>query len=278
MNRPPSQPLDHPLNQLVDLATYPLDRPDSPAYAALVARCRADLARDGMFELPGFLRPAAVTEAVALSAPAMAQDSHLHSRLHNVYFRDTVEGIAPGHPALDMVRSTNHTLCADQLNGNPVIALYDAPDFSAFLAATMGKELLYPMADPMARVNVQASRAGEALNWHFDRSEFTTTILLQAPETGGELEYRKDLRSATEANFAGVAAVLNGTDPEVRKLALKEGALNVFRGVNTLHRVVEVAGSIERLVAIFAYFDRPGVAMTAQEQIGFYGRAAAVPA
>ncbi len=28
-----------------------------------------------------------------------------------------------------------------------------------------------------------------------------------------------------------------------------------------------------RLVAIFAFFDRPGVVMTAKDQTGFYGRA-----
>jgi hypothetical protein len=31
-------------------------------------------------------------------------------------------------------------------------------------------------------------RPGEALNWHFDRSQFTTTLLIQAPEQGGEFE------------------------------------------------------------------------------------------
>ena len=127
----------------------------------------------------------------------------------------------------------------------------------------------------MARVNVQASRDGEALNWHFDRSEFTTTILLQAPEEGGELEYRKDLRSKDNPNHAGVAAVLRGEDPEVRRAKLTPGALNVFRGIDTLHRVVRVKGDTERMVAIFAFFDRPGVQMTAQEQKGFYGRSVA---
>jgi hypothetical protein len=262
------------MNELVDLATYPIDRPDGPAYAALVAKCRAGLAADGMFELPGFLRPEAVQTAVTAAAPAMAQDSFRHARSHNIYFRDSVEGLADDHPALTKVETVNHTLCADQLRGNPVIALYEWQPFVDFLAATMSKAALYPMEDPMARVNVQASRDGEALNWHFDRSEFTTTILLQAPTEGGELEYRKDLRSAGDPNFDGVAAVLRGQDQMVRKAALKPGALNVFRGVNTLHRVVPVKGPVERLVAIFAFFDRPGVTMTAKEQIGFYGRAA----
>ncbi len=260
------------MNTLLDLATYPVDQPGTPVYAALVADCRARLARDGMFELPGFLRPEATAEAVRAAAPAMARERFRHARSHNIYFRDTVEGLAADHPALARVETVNHTLCADQLQGNPVIALYDWQPFVDFLADTMGKQALYRMEDPMARVNLQASRDGEALNWHFDRSEFTTTILLQAPEAGGELEYRKDLRSAEAPNFDGVAAVLRGEDPQVRKARLKPGALNVFRGVNTLHRVVPVQGPVERLVAIFAFFDRPGVVMTAKEQQGFYGR------
>lgn len=263
------------MDQLVDLETYPIDQPGSPAYAALVAECRARLAVDGMFDLPGFMRPEMVRKAATDVGPAMASESFRHARSHNIYFRDSVEGLAPDHPALTKVETVNHTLCADQLPGNPVIALYEWQPFVSFLAATMGKDELHCMQDPMARVNVQASRHGEALNWHFDRSEFTTTILLQAPQEGGELEFRKDLRSADDPNFDGVAAVLRGEDPLVTKAALKPGALNVFRGVNTLHRVVQVKGPVERLVAIFAYFDRPGVVMTAKEQQGFYGRAVA---
>ena len=263
------------MKQIVDLDTYPLDRPDSPEHAALVARCRESLAAEGMFERPGFLRPEATRRAAEMAAPAMATESHRHARSHNVYFRDTVEGLTDDHPAMAKVETVNHTLCADQLPGNPVIALYEWQPFADFLAATMGKPALYRMDDPMARVNIQASRAGEALNWHFDRSEFTTTILLQAPEAGGELEYRKDLRTPEDPNYDGVAAALRGEDPMLRKVTLKEGALNVFRGVNTLHRVVQVRGEVERLVTIFSFYDRPGVTMTAKEQIGFYGRSAA---
>jgi hypothetical protein len=262
------------MRDLIDLDRYPLDRPDSPGWKGLVADCRARLVRDGMFDLPGFLRPAVTRAAADAVKPAMATAAFRHARRHNIYFRDTVEGLARDHPALAKVETVNHTLCADQLVGNPVMALYEWAPFAAFLAATMDKPALYTMDDPLGRVNVQASHDGEALNWHFDRSEFTTTILLQAPEAGGELEYRQDLRSAENPNFDGVAAVLRGQDPQVRRIALAPGALNVFRGVNTLHRVVPVAGPVERLVAIFSFYDRPGVVMSAKDQIGFYGRAA----
>ena len=260
------------MQHLIDLETYPLDRPESEAYAKLVEACKTRLFEHGMFDLPGFLKPEATQTAVEAMAPAMASESFRHARRHNIYFKDEVDGLSDDHPALKKVETVNHTLCADQIAGNPVITLYDWPPFADFLAATMGKDALYPMVDPMARVNVQATRDGEGLNWHFDRSEFTTTILLQAPDEGGQLEYRSDLRSADDPNYDGVAALLRGEDEHVQQAALSAGALNVFRGVNTLHRVVPVKGPKERLVAIFAFYDRPDVAMTAQEQIGFYGR------
>jgi hypothetical protein len=131
---------------------------------------------------------------------------------------------------------------------------------------------LFPAQDALARVNVMAYRDGEALNWHFDRSEFTTTLLLQAPEQGGEFIYRTDLRSDDEPNYDGVAKLLRGEDPEVKTLTLSAGTLNVFRGKNTAHKVGMVKGARERLIAVFSYFDRPGVVFSREDQLGFYGR------
>ena len=89
----------------------------------------------------------------------------------------------------------------------------------------MEKPALFTMDDPLARLNVMTYGCGEALNWHFDRSEFTTTLLLQAPEGGGAFEYRSDLRSDGDPNYDGVARLLAGADPSVRQLALAPGTL-----------------------------------------------------
>ena len=62
-----------------------------------------------------------------------------------------------------------------------IIHLYEWKPFAAFLAAVMDKPKLFTMDDPLARVNAMGYSIGQALNWHFDRSEFTTTLLLQAP-------------------------------------------------------------------------------------------------
>lgn len=260
------------MRDILDLDRFALDRPDSPAWHQLMDRCRADLAADGMFNLDGLMRPEAAAQAVDAMAPRFASEAFLHERMHNIYFKPVAD-LPPDHPALRRFHTSNRTLCADQLGGSPLLRLYDWPEFACFLAATMDKPVLYPMNDPLARVNVMSYQKGQALNWHFDRSEFTTTLLLQAPEAGGGFEYRTDLRSDADPNYDGVARLLAGDDPDARTITLSPGTLNVFRGRNTAHRVTPVEGARARVIAVFSYFEQPGVTFTEAERKGFYGRA-----
>ncbi len=262
------------MRQILDLDRYPLDRPGSPGWETLVQRCRADLVRDGMYNLEGLVRPDALERAVAELRPVIDTLSFTHRRRHNIYFRKEIPGLAADHPALAMTETVNHTVCADQILQAVPLWIYEWSPFITFLAATMDKDALYPMRDALARVNVMAYRDGEALNWHFDRSEFTTTLLLQAPDEGGDFVYRTDLRNDSDSNYDGVARLLRGEDPEVKSLKLSAGTLNVFRGKNTAHKVSTVRGSRERIIAVFSYFDRPGVVFSREDQIGFYGRTA----
>ncbi|MEZ5922908.1 MAG: 2OG-Fe(II) oxygenase [Hyphomicrobiaceae bacterium] len=265
--------MNDPIRDLLDLDTYPIDRLDEDAGQALVARCQSDLEQSGMFNLAGLLRPPAIRRAITEVMPLLRAESFTHKRLHNIYFKKDIPGLPPDHPALRQVETINHTICTDQLAGSVVREIYEWPAMGAFLAAVMGKPALYIMADPLAGANVMQYRAGEALNWHFDRSEFTTTLLLQASEQGGEFEYRTDLRTDADPNYDGVAKLLAGKDPQSRILRLAAGTLNVFRGKNTAHRVTPVVGDQDRIIAVLSYYERPGTAFSAEERIGFYGRA-----
>lgn len=261
------------MHDILDLDRYPLDRPGSRGWRELVDRCRTALADTGMFNLDGLMHPAAAAAEVAGMADTFAVDSFLHARDHNIYFRESIDGLSPDHPALARFATSNRTLCADQIAGSALIALYEWPQFAAFLAASMQMPQLHVMGDPLARVNVMSYCDGQALNWHFDRSEFTTTLLLQAPETGGVFEYRTGLRSAADPNYDGVARMLRGEDQQVRRLALSPGTLNVFKGRNTAHRVTPVTGDKARVIAVFSYYETPGIQFSPDERIGFYGRA-----
>ncbi len=260
------------MHNIIDLARYPLDRPGSDDWATLIGRCRDQLDQQGLFNLDGFLLDAARDAIVSEISPLIETASFHHEREHNIYFRPTIPGLADDHPVLTRFQTSNRTICADQMADGALIELYERPEFAAFLAAVMGKPALYPMQDPLARVNVMAYAEGQALNWHFDRSEFTTTLLLQAPLGGGAFEYARDLRSDDAPNYDGVAGLIRG-ELTPTTMALSPGTLNVFRGRNTAHRVTPVAGERDRIIAVFSYFDRPDVRFSDKERIGFYGRA-----
>jgi len=208
---------------ILDLDRFPLDDYTSSARTALVNGCREDLAVRGLFNLNGFVRPRALAQCLAEVIPVREKNAFTHKRRHNVYFKDVVEGIPPDHPALATVETINHTVCADQIADSVVCRIYEWPSLARFLADVMEKPVLHTMPDPLARLNVIAYGKGEALNWHFDRSEFTTTLLLQEPESGGEFQYRSDLRTINDPNYDGVARLLSDDDQQVQALPVKAG-------------------------------------------------------
>ena len=260
------------MKNMIDLDRYPLDQPGTATWSALVAECRTGLAGEGLFNLTGFLREDVLARAVGELRPILSSAAFCHTRRHNIYFRKSIEGLDVSHPALQEFETSNRVICADQMGQAVIIQLYEWKPFATFLAAVMGKAELHTMADPLARVNVMSYAEGQALNWHFDRSEFTTTLLLQAPAEGGEFEFDKDLRSDADPNYSGVADLLGGRRTSMRT-QLEPGTLNVFRGKNTAHRVTAVKGNRDRIIAVFSYFERPGVTFSEEERVGFYGRA-----
>ena len=261
------------MEDVIDLARYPVDRPASPGWRRLVDDCRAELDRNGLFNLPNFVRREALAGAIDELTPVIDRGAFVHARARNIYFRDRIEELPDTHPALTRFQTSNRTICADRMDGALAIGLYEWPPFARFLAAAMDIPRLWTMDDPLARVNVMSYGDGEALNWHFDRSEYTTTLLLQAPESGGAFEYARDLRSDDDPNYDDVARLLQGREPTV-VMDLAPGTLNIFRGRNTAHRVSEVRGPTPRMIAVFSYYGRPGVTFTPEERRGFYGRPA----
>lgn len=257
--------------RLFDLERCPIDRLGSPEGRRYLAAARQMLTRDGIVDIEGLLRPAAVAAALAEVTPVLDTEAFLHARRHNIYFRRDPD-LPADHPALTERETRNETICADRIAGSAVMAVYGWPPLLRFLEALMDKPRLYPMADPLARVNVMRYRPGWALNWHFDRAEFTVTLLLQAPGGGGVFEYRTGLRTAEDPNHAGVAQLLEGRDDRVERRVLAPGTLNVFRGRNTAHRVSPVTDPPDRIIAVFSYFESPDVVFSAEERLGFYGR------
>ncbi|MEE8226251.1 MAG: hypothetical protein V3R30_05495 [Kiloniellales bacterium] len=256
----------------IDVTRYPLDDDLGEGRQALVAACRHDLKSQGSFRIDGFLRPEALAACVRQVVPLMARESFHHCQAHNIYFAKEAPSLPQGHGALAPLTSSNHTLTCDQLDGTVIRQLYEWEPLCAFLADVLEKQQLYRMADPLARLNVMGYGRDEAIGWHFDRSQFTVTLLLQAPEAGGVFEYRRNLRSEDDPNYGGVARLLDGRDPEVRTLPLRPGTLNVFAGRFAAHRLTPVEGDRMRLVAILSFMEEFQVMFRPEDQLQFYGR------
>ncbi len=263
---------------LVDLARYPLDAPESAAYRALLRAGRARLAEDGLLALPGFVTAAAVAvlvreaEALLLQAYYCAQD-------HNPFLIANDPERAPDHPRNRAQRSDKGCLADDLIPRHAGLrALYDWPPLRVFIAALLGVPALYPYADPLGSLNINLFAAGQQLGWHFDNADFVTTLMIRAAEAGGTYEYVPGLRGPGEDDFAALGRVLDGAGGGGREaprvLDMAAGALVLFRGRYALHRVTPVEAGPPRLLAALSYDPEPGKTLTKHTRKIFYGRVA----
>ncbi len=161
--------------------------------------------------------------------------------------------------------------------GTVVVHLCEWPILAAFPGATMDRPAPSTTDDPLARLKAMSCGAGDTLKRHFDRSEFTTTPLLDAPEAGGEFEYLTDPPQATDATCGGGARLLRGKDPDRKRRAVSPGTLNIFRGRNTAHRMAPVQRAQPRIISVFSFHERLGLRFTADARPGFQGRVARGP-
>ena len=135
----------------------------------------------------------------------------------------------------------------------------------------LAKPQLHPFADPLGACSVNVFVDGGEHGWHFDESEFSITLMVQAPESGGAFEYVPRIRGRADEKSV-VAAVLDRDRRHVRELPFTAGALLIFGGRETLHRVTRVSGTMPRLVPVLAYAERPGLENSDDVRVLFWGR------
>jgi hypothetical protein len=261
-----------PYADVVDLDRYPIHALSSPEGRALLDSCRAELAEKGVCSLPGFVRPEAVERMIEI---AYEQDpvSWASESTHTVYFEEPDTSHGPDHPVARQVRSAKHGIAYDQLPADaPLRRLYEHDDLTAFVAAVLGKTVFYRSADPLDALQVTLFHEGEELGWHFDRSEYSVTVMYQQAEEGGDFDYCPGLRSETDENHAGVAAALDEDRSLMVRLESSPGALAIFRGHHALHRVTEVVGPTPRINSVLTYGERPDMRLNDLTSLLFYGR------
>jgi len=69
-----------------------------------------------------------------------------------------------------------------------------------------------------------------------------------------------------------VAEVMSGESSKVVPLGLRAGDLQLCKGRYSVHRVTPVQGSVDRLIALFAYAREPGMYATPERSMQIWGK------
>ena len=255
------------LQKIVDIDTYPILDCD------FRGQCKTTLDQTGVLILPGFLSDNAIA-AIYKEGKAGRDSAYFCKQKHNVYLTDSNPDYSPDHPRNRKVFSSKGCLCDDLIALNsPLRQLYNSKEFRSFLCAILSEQALYEYADTLSSINLHYADPGQELGWHFDNSSFAITLMIKAPEQGGEFEYVRWVRNFDkgELNYNGVESVLDGCTP-VQTLNMQPGALVLFRGRDALHRVVPVKGLKTRILAVLAYNKEPDIALSVPARKTFFGR------
>jgi hypothetical protein len=222
---------------------------------------------------PNFI-PADTLAQIQAEAHAAADKAYFTATPHSVFLTPPDPSLPPDQVRNRMVTSSKGCICDDDVPANsPLRALYDSDEFRAFIMEQTGETALYSYADPLSSINVHYAERGQELGWHFDNSEFAITLLIQKPDAGGRFEYVPGLRnSATgEVDEEGIAALLDGRlEPQVAEI--EPGTLVLFRGRDAIHRVSPNESDTTRILAVLAYNSEPGIALSEDARMTFYGR------
>ncbi|WP_424186540.1 HalD/BesD family halogenase [Actinokineospora sp. G85] len=267
-----SNSLAQVVDEVVDTDRYPLGATGSAEWGEVVARARAGLAGEGCVVLADFIRPE-LREALREEGRAVEDQAHFDTEVVNAYNIAVDADLPADHPARRTLVKGNAFVARDRLPAHGVLArLYTCEVFQRFVADCFELPRLHELADPLSGLVLNVVRPGMSHPWHFDTNEFTVSMLTQEADAGGEFQYCPGIRSRTEENLDDVRGVLDGDTRLVKRLALRPGDLQLFKGRFALHRVDTVTGRVARHSAIFAYSERPGVIGSVERTRQLFGR------
>ena len=177
------------------------------------------------------------------------------------------------------MRTKVASIAFDELpTGSQLASLYRTDTLLKLVTSIVKNEnkVLYLSEDPIGCCSINVFRPQYHHSFHFDESEFSTTLMLQeaSVEGTGLFQYTHPLRhDPDEMALESVAATLTEYDetvqgsgfcekemrpPSLHTLKFTPGTLSIFSGSKSLHRVTRVEGDRSRLVAIFTFASRQG--------------------
>jgi len=260
---------------LINRDRYPITSRDSKAYRDLVATCRAQLADIGASEIPEFTT-AAATAAMCVEADELARVAFRSTVVGNAWLTPIDETLPADDPRRMTESTTLGAVAYDQFPKDSLTRMvYEWDPLREFIADVLSVPVLHRYGDPMGALNISVMEDGDYLRWHFDQTDFVTSIALQTPESGGEFEFVPRIRQPGNENLKGIRSLLKGDRTGVRTIANHPGTLLLFQGRYSIHRVTPIGGKKLRHMALLGYDTKPGVMSSEHLHYMRYGRTVA---
>ena len=256
---------------MVNLARYPIVDLSTSEGLGFANKCRQEYLNTGLCMLPEFILPQAL-ESLADEANRYASKAYFCKSTHNAYLTEDDPNLAADDVAKRQEETWVGSVAYDLLAEDALLRrLYLWDPLKDFIGFVLGKSEFYRFADPFGACSVNVFVDGGEHGWHFDESEFTVTLMLQPPESGGTFEFVPLIRGQTNEKEM-VANVLSGDRSKVRELPFTQGTLLIFGGRQTIHRVTRVRGTRPRLVPVLCYAEKPNLQNSETVRRLFWGR------
>ena len=259
------------ISDIVDLDKFPVDQIDAGRGFEFAEQCKRRYQETGLCMLPGFVMDNAL-DILAGESERYIDDAYFCDNTHNAYLTDDNDA-ANDEVARRQEKTFVGSVPYDKIPGDTALnTLYQWDPLKDFIGYVLGKHTFHRFADPFGACSVNVFVDGGVHGWHFDESEFTVTLMLQAPEQGGDFEYVPQIRGL-ENEKEIVGNVLDGQRDGVVKLPFTPGTLLIFGGRQTLHRVTRIHGGRPRLVPVLCFAEEPGKQNSESVRKLFWGRA-----
>ena len=269
------------IDDIINTQVYPITDGVNATREALIERCRRELQENLYCVLPEFVSQEALA-AMAKEATDLQPQANHNNSLRNCYLhRQQDPELPPDHARNLQDRSSVRMISYDQLAADSVLkSFYHSGIVRELVKEIVNEGDLFDNEDPYQPANYVCYQAGDESSWHFDSdSSFTMTLMIQPSNIGGEFQMSPDTRTDADQNYPHVGAVLRGErDDTIVSVGREPGALCIFKGCNSLHRVTPVEGDILRIMGVFVYEFSPGIVGDPEVNATIYGdRVAANP-
>lgn len=284
------------------------DHLSSPEASRAIEEARRSYQSSGAAIFPSILTEDALKSCID-DARAQEDGAFTTDDVHTAYLRPVDPAVSPRSVMNFEMKTQVASIACDELGKESKLAdFYRQPALRELVARVVGKDQVFLSDDPLGCCSVNVFRPGYHHSFHFDESEFSTTLMLQeaSDRSSGLFQYTNPLRDAPEDLALGsVARAIHEYDPvaqdpfneqiydntttgttkndkngapappappPLHTLDFKAGTLSIFAGSKSLHRVTQVQGDCSRLVAVLTFASVPGFRNSVAVQKLFWGR------